>query len=61
VKERHQEEFLNHVKSYFKTDDKVVPEKVVRAVFRVLSRHVTEGEIADIKQILPATLREMWP
>jgi uncharacterized protein (DUF2267 family) len=61
VKERHQEEFLAHVRSYFKADDRVVPEKVVRAVFRLLSMRVTKGEIQDIKQILPSELRLLWP
>lgn len=61
VKERHQEEFLAHVKSCFKYDDRVVPEEVVRAVFKVLSNHISQGEIGDIKQILPGELRVLWP
>ena len=42
-------------------DERIDPEKVVRAVFRVLSRRVTAGEIADVKHLLPAALRELWP
>jgi uncharacterized protein (DUF2267 family) len=60
VKERHADEFLAHVRSYFKSDDRVVPEKVARAVFRVLAKHITAGEIEDVKQVLPAGLRELW-
>jgi uncharacterized protein (DUF2267 family) len=34
-------------------------EAVVRAVFRVLSRHTTEAE--SIRHLLPAQLRALWP
>lgn len=61
LKERHQEDFLAHVKSYYKSDDRVVPEKLVRAVFRLLTKHVTKGELDDIKHVLPAELRALWP
>ena len=60
LKERHQEEFLSHVKSYFKNDEKIEPERVVRAVFKVLSKHISQGEIEDIKQTLPGNLRILW-
>ena len=60
LKERHQEEFLSHVKSYFKNDEKIEPERVVRAVFKVLSNHISQGEIEDIKQTLPGNLRILW-
>jgi uncharacterized protein (DUF2267 family) len=60
VKERHREQFLAHVKYYFRNDDRVEPEKVTRAVFKVLSKRVTAGEIEDIKQILPEEFRELW-
>ena len=60
LKERHQEEFLSHVKSYFKNDEKIEPERVVRAVFKVLSKHISQGEIEDVKQTLPGKLRILW-
>jgi len=60
LKERHQEEFLSHVKSYFKNDEKIEPERVVRAVFKVLSKHISQGEIEDVKQTLPGNLRILW-
>ena len=61
VKERHQEEFLAHIKSFFKNDDRVVPAQVIRAVFKVLSKHISPGEIEDVKHILPGELRLLWP
>jgi len=35
------------------------PEDVTRAVFKVLARHVTSGEIRDVKQLLAKELREL--
>jgi uncharacterized protein (DUF2267 family) len=62
VKERHKGEFFAHIEHDFRNDERPIDaERMVRAVFRVLSRRITEGEIADIKGILPAELRELWP
>ena len=61
VKERHREQFLAHIEQQFKNDDSVDPEAVARAVFFVLEHRVSEGEIEDIKQILPAEIRDLWP
>jgi len=33
----------------------------VAAVFRLLDRHVSEGQIEDIRQSLKKPLRELWP
>ncbi|HEX9880353.1 MAG TPA: DUF2267 domain-containing protein [Candidatus Binatia bacterium] len=61
VKERHKEAFVAHVKEAFRGDARVNPEAVTRAVFKVLARHITPGETQDVKGILPAELRELWP
>lgn len=60
-KERHKEDFLDHVKAAFKYDVTVRPETVVRAVFKVLERQTSEGEIEDVKNMLPKSLRGFWP
>jgi uncharacterized protein (DUF2267 family) len=60
-KERHKEDFLEHVKKAFKDDFTVNPQQVVRAVFRVLQRHTSPGEIDDVKHVMPKTLQELWP
>ena len=61
VKERRKEEFLAHITQAFRNDERIDLEQVVRAVFRVLSQRVTAGEISDVKHLLPAALRELWP
>jgi uncharacterized protein (DUF2267 family) len=61
VKERHKSDFLDHIAAVFRNDDTVDPEKVMRAVFKVLTRHISEGEIEDVKHLLPKSLQELWP
>jgi uncharacterized protein (DUF2267 family) len=61
LKERHKEEFLAHIRRDFRDEPAVDAEQLARAVFTVLSRRVTEGEIEDVKHILPKELRELWP
>jgi uncharacterized protein (DUF2267 family) len=55
-------EFLDSVGSHFRQTavSNANPEQVTRAVFRVLSKHVSEGEIADVRQMLPKDLQALW-
>src|SRR5918996_1737110 len=59
--ERHKEEFLAPIRGHFQNDRNVDPDHVVRAVFRVLAKRVTEGEIDDVKSILPQDIANLWP
>ncbi len=60
VPERRPEAFLVRVAQKLPADAPADPEPVVRAVFRVLARRVSEGEIEDVKHVLPAGIREFW-
>jgi uncharacterized protein (DUF2267 family) len=60
VKERKKEDFLAHIADAFRNDFDVDPEKVTRTVFQVLAKHVTAGEVKDVKQMLPHEIRELW-
>jgi uncharacterized protein (DUF2267 family) len=60
-KERHKEDFLDHIKEAFKEDYTSRPESIARAVFKTLARHTSPGEIEDVKHILPKALHELWP
>ena len=37
------------------------PEDIVRAVFKLLANRIGEGEIKQIKQVLPPDLKALWP
>jgi len=55
------EDFLAAIRAAFRDDPDVDPEEVIQAVFLLLSRHVTVGEIESVKHLLPAKLRSLWP
>jgi uncharacterized protein (DUF2267 family) len=38
----------------------VDPERVARAVFKVLAKRTSKGEIEDVKHLLPAALQKLW-
>lgn len=38
----------------------VDPDDAIRSVFRVLSHHVSEGQISKVREALPRNLRQMW-
>ena len=60
-KVRHKEAFLTSIRDHFRNDPRVNAEQVARAVLKVLTQHVSEGEIADVKHLFPTELRELWP
>jgi uncharacterized protein (DUF2267 family) len=61
-KVRHREPFLARVEHEMRGyAEQKSADTVVRAVFRVLSRHVSEGELSEVRQLLPAEIRELWP
>jgi uncharacterized protein (DUF2267 family) len=61
VKERKREDFLAHIAAAFPGQPEIYPEGIAWAVFKVLWRHVSAGEIGDIQHILPAAIRSLWP
>jgi uncharacterized protein (DUF2267 family) len=42
-------------------DSDANPEAVVRAVFRLLDRKSTDGEIEDLQHVMPLALLDLWP
>jgi uncharacterized protein (DUF2267 family) len=60
IRVRHKDEFLVPIADALANDD-VDAEDAARAVFQVLANRITFGEMNDIKHILPASLRELWP
>jgi uncharacterized protein (DUF2267 family) len=60
VKERHLNDFLAHIQRELERYE-FDPEQVARAVFLVLARRISEGEIEDIEHVLPHEIRDLWP
>jgi uncharacterized protein (DUF2267 family) len=65
LRERHEDQFLVRIGREFSDDARRGPyrseSQIARAVFTVLARRVTDGEIEEVKHVLPAELRELWP
>ncbi len=61
LKERRAEEFLARVALELRKDDPTDPGTIARAVFAVIATRVTQGEIEDVKHVLPADIRHLWP
>ncbi|MEC4894463.1 MAG: DUF2267 domain-containing protein [Oscillatoria sp. PMC 1051.18] len=64
TKERSQEAFFHSIESTYQSQNlepDVEIEKLVRAVFKVLSKQVNSGEIKDVVLIMPAELKELFP
>lgn len=59
LKVRHRQEFLDLVRRHAGTDDRLDPEKAASAVFTVLKRHVSEGEMREVTEALPKDIREL--
>lgn len=63
---RHIDEFIEAVKKNdgvtgdYDFEDQDKTEEYIKAVFRVLQRHVSEGEIADVVATLPTELRPLF-
>jgi uncharacterized protein (DUF2267 family) len=61
VNERRKEDFLAHISAAFRGHVEIYPEGVAWAVFKVLERHVSAGEIGDVLHVLPKEIRSLWP
>jgi uncharacterized protein (DUF2267 family) len=53
--------FFDHVYGELRDDPAIDAERPVREVFKLLARKITLGEIEDVKNILPAEVRALWP
>lgn len=60
-RDRNREQFLVPVAAVFRDDPHVFPEAVAWAVFKLLEKHVSAGEISDVVHILPREIRSLWP
>ena len=63
IKSRGKELFLRQVRAEFANtrNPDVDAEGITRAIFRVLCKHISEGELDQVKNLLPHELRDLWP
>jgi uncharacterized protein (DUF2267 family) len=61
VKHRTKADFLARVEDSFKPDPLAQPSQAVIAVFELLSRKISRGEIDDVRHDLPEEVRTLWP
>jgi uncharacterized protein (DUF2267 family) len=61
AKERSKEKFLERVEQSFLADPLENPAQAIIAVFELLSKKISAGEIDDVRQALPMELRNLWP
>jgi uncharacterized protein (DUF2267 family) len=52
--------FLQYVRMHFREEPDLDAECIARAVFKVISKRIDEGEIREVKNILPKGLRQLW-
>ena len=56
---RDKDEFIKQVNGFLRTELPFDTEKGVRSVFKVMRKHVTEGEIKDVQDILPSEIKPL--
>ena len=57
---RSRDEFVAEVAEWLSDTRPVDPELAIRSVFGLLSRHISEGQVAKVRESLPKSLRQMW-
>jgi uncharacterized protein (DUF2267 family) len=57
---RGREDFVGEVAEWLSDTRPVDPDEAVRSVFRVLSRHISEGQVNKVRDALPKSLRQLW-
>ncbi|RMF57349.1 MAG: DUF2267 domain-containing protein [Bacteroidetes bacterium] len=62
VRVRHIDEFLQPIQEEFhQMGLSVNPRQVVQGVFKTLNRHISRGEVEEVRALLPQELRALWP
>jgi uncharacterized protein (DUF2267 family) len=61
VSKRGKQDFIDRIQAAFKTDPLADPEQAISRVFALLNRHVSKGEIKDVRLRLKKHLQELWP
>lgn len=54
------DEFLSNIRQQFAGEPNLDAAKFAQAVFKVIDKHIADGEIEDVKGALPHDLKEFW-
>ena len=60
-KERHVDQFLARIAQEIPRGSPDDAEGMARAVFALLKMRIADGEIEDVKRVLPEEIRHLWP
>jgi uncharacterized protein (DUF2267 family) len=61
TRERHAEDYLNHVDSHLPRNSTFDASEVALATFRVLAQCLDPGETRKLRRILPPEIGALWP
>jgi uncharacterized protein (DUF2267 family) len=61
VWQRGREDFVGRIEDDFLNDRPNNTEQAIAAVFRLLDRHISQGEIAQVRMSMRKSLQNLWP
>jgi len=61
VWERTKDDFVTRIENDFADDLLNDTDAAIAAVFRLLDRHISAGEIAQVRNSMKKSLRQLWP
>lgn len=61
VRDRRKEAFVDRIRQDMANDPPGDPDRAIAAVFRLLDRHLDQGEIVQVKASMKKALRQLWP
>lgn len=61
VHPRAKQDFVERVKSAFNKEPLADPDTAVAAIFAMLDKHVSKGEIDQVRKAMRKEIRELWP
>lgn len=59
--DRTKPEFVASVRDAFGHEERIDLDEAIRAVFRLLDRHISHGEIVQVRNSMKKSLRHLWP
>jgi len=59
--ERKKRDFVIRVRDSFGYEPEIDIDNAIRAVFKLLDRHISHGEIVQVRNSMKKSLRQLWP